>query len=841
MKNALTKLIAIVAIGIVSIQYGQTQVLEWAKSMGGSGLDHGESMVVDSSGNVYTIGEFQGTVDFDPGPGTFNLVSAGGFDIFISKLDSSGNLLWAKKMGGFGQDRGMSISLDGMGNICVVGFFKLIADFDPGPGTFSLTSAGNSDMFISKLDTSGNFIWAKRIGGTGEDRAIALAVDAAGNVNVVGRFQQAVDFDPGPGTFTLSSAGNNDVSIIKLSTSGSFMWAIKMGNTANDRGYGITVDDFGYVYSVGSFVGTVDFDPGPGSYVLTPVSGEDVFIQKLDSSGNFVWAKGFGGVNNDEGYGITVDLFGNVLTTGRFTWIVDFDPGPAIFNLMGTGEDDVFISKLDGNGDFLWARSIGGSQNERGRGNSISTDNLGNVFTTGRFDGTMDFDPGAGTVNLTSVGGDDIFISKLDASGNFDWAKSMGGTGNDGGLEIFADDSDNLFITGYFRNTVDFDPGTDTLNLTSAGDADLFIQKLILCTSSFNHTDLITACDSFTWINGITYTASNDTATFTQINLAGCDSVFTLDLTIGYSNSGTDVITACNSYTWIDGVTYTTNNNAAVLTVSNSLGCDSVVSLALTILPSSSSVDTITACDSYTWIDGITYTADNSTSMFPILNSAGCDSLISLDLTILPSSNETDVITACDSFTWIDGITYTSDNTTAMVTLQNAAGCDSIVTLNLILNEVDASVITEGTTLTANATAASYQWLDCNNGYTEISGETARSFTASVNGNFAVAVTENSCTDTSECVLISTVGIEHEAFFEGITVFPNPNQGQVNIDVGDLTSVSLKIFTMTGQLVYQKERIRDSVYQFEFNEASGIYLLEVRSEGKSQRYKLVRE
>lgn len=839
MKNALTQLIAIVAIGMASIPFGQAQVLEWTKSMGGSGLDYGESMVVDSSGNVYTIGEFQGTVDFDPGVGTFNLVSSGDFDIFISKLDSSGNLLWAKKMGGFGFDRGMYISLDGTGNVCAVGFFKLIADFDPGPGIFNLTSAGNSDMFISKLDTSGNFIWAKRIGGTGEDRAISLALDAAGNVNVVGRFQQTVDFDPGPGIFNLSSAGDHDVSISKLSASGSFMWAIKMGNTAKDRGYGIAVDDFGYVYSVGSFQGTVDFDPGPGSHVLTPVSGEDVFIQKLDSSGNFVWAKGFGGTSDDQGYDITIDLVGNVLTTGRFRGTVDFDPGPGTFNLTGAGFDDVFISKLDGNGDFLWARSMGGSQDERG--NSISTDSSGNVFTTGQFAGTVDFDPGAGTFNLTSAGGDDIFISKLDASGNFDWAKSMGAAGDDKGSEIFADDSDNIFITGDFRNTVDFDPGTNTVNLTSLGQSDLFIQKLAVCTSSFNRTDLINACDSYTWVDGLIYTASNSTATFTQINPSGCDSVFTLDLTIGYSNSGTDVITACNSYTWIDGVTYTTTNNTAAVTVSNSLGCDSLVSLALTILPSSSSVDTITACDSYTWIDGITYTADNSTSMFPLLNSAGCDSLISLDLTILPSSNETDVITACDSFTWIDGITYTSDNTSATVTLQNASGCDSIVTLELTLNEVDAGVLTEGTTLTANATAASYQWLDCNNGYTEISGETARSFTASVNGSFAVAVTENSCTDTSECVLISTVGIEHEAFFEGITVFPNPNQGQVNIDLGGLTSVSVKIFTMTGQLVYQKERIRDSVYQFEFNEASGIYILEVRSERKSQRYKLVRE
>ena len=166
----------------------------------------------------------------------------------------------------------------------------------------------------------------------------------------------------------------------------------------------------------------------------------------------------------------------------------------------------------------------------------------------------------------------------------------------------------------------------------------------------------------------------------------GCDSVVTLDLTINYSSTGTDVQTACDSFTWIDGNTYTASNNTATDTLVNAAGCDSVVTLDLTILNSTSGVDTHTACDSFTWIDGNTYTASNNTATDTLVHAMGCDSVVTLDLTINYSSTGTDVQTACGSFTWIDGNTYTASNNTATDTLVNALGCDSVVTLNLTIN-----------------------------------------------------------------------------------------------------------------------------------------------------------
>src|SRR3990172_7675518 len=166
-----------------------------------------------------------------------------------------------------------------------------------------------------------------------------------------------------------------------LYANGDFAWAKSIGGTSTDLGLSIAVDSSGNIYATGGFIGTVDFDPGAGTANLTGPGGTDVFVSKLDSSGNFVWAKSMGGYSADLGSGIAVDSIGNVYTTGYFPVIADFDPGPGIFNLTPVGGTDVFVSKLDSNGNFVWAKSMGGTSGEAGRG--ITTDSSDNVYTTG--------------------------------------------------------------------------------------------------------------------------------------------------------------------------------------------------------------------------------------------------------------------------------------------------------------------------------------------------------------------------------------------------------------------------------------------------------------------------
>jgi hypothetical protein len=306
----------------------------------------GNAINLDTNGNVYLTGSFSGTADFDPGMGIHNLTSSGDEDIFICKLDGSGNFLWAKSIGGISTDWGTAVIVDNLGHVYTAGLFNETADFDPGVGASSLTSIGGDDIFISKLDNDGNFVWAKAFGGNTGDHVSSIALDINSNVHTTGSFSGTVDFDPGAGTHNLTSNGTEDVFVSKLDANGNFIWAGNFGSTvaySND----IQMDDGGNIYTIGAFYGVSDFDPGPGTQELTSVGFDDVFVSKLDGSGNLIWAKSMGGVNGDRGHGISVDANGNVHAVGYFAGTGDFDPGAGVSNLTSAGETDIFIVKLN--------------------------------------------------------------------------------------------------------------------------------------------------------------------------------------------------------------------------------------------------------------------------------------------------------------------------------------------------------------------------------------------------------------------------------------------------------------------------------------------------------------
>ncbi|MEW6469732.1 MAG: SBBP repeat-containing protein [Bacteroidota bacterium] len=451
----------------------------WAKHHGSSADDAGYSVAMDAFGNVYTTGYFQGTVDFDPGPGTANLISAGIYDIFVTKLDPSGNLIWARRIGGNNIDWAYSMAIDASDNVYITGRFAGTADFDPGPGTFNLTAPGGfDDAFLVKLDASGNLIWAFKLGGSSIDEGHALALDASGNIYLTGRFAGTVDLDPGPGTLSFTAYnGSDDIFVVKLDPAGYLFWAGQLGGNAADVGWGISVDGAGNVYTTGYFWGTADFDPGPGSYNFTSFGNGDIYISKLNASGNFAWAVQLGSTSDDLGHALTVDGSGNLYATGLFRGTVDFDPGPGNFNLTVAGGCDAFISRLDSSGNFAWAKQLGGSSNDNGL--ALTLDNTGDVFTSGYFESTADFDPGPGTFNLNSNGSRDVFVSHLDAAGNFQWAIAFGDVSNDEANDILIDNnSGGIYTTGLFQGTSDFDHGSGTFNLTSAGIRDIFLHKM---------------------------------------------------------------------------------------------------------------------------------------------------------------------------------------------------------------------------------------------------------------------------------------------------------------------------------------------------------------------------
>ena len=400
------------------------------------------------------------------------------FGVLPVQAASSLSFGWAKKMGGASYDRGQSLAVDQNGNVYSTGNFSTTVDFDPGAGTYNLTSAGHADTFIGMLDANGNFVWAKRIGGTEDDFGTGIAVDGSANVYSVGSFSGTADFDPGTSTYNLTSAGSYDIFISKLDANGNFLWAKAMGGISSDQVNGLSIDVTGTVYITGGFSGTVDFDPGVGISPLTSTGARDIFVAEYASNGGFVWAKSMSGTSvlGDSGNALAVDGNGNTYTLGDFTGTVDFDPGAGVYNLSSTGSNDIFISKLNTNGDFVWAKSIRGNNSDMG--SDISVDEHGNVFSTGSFNGTADFDPGPGVYNLSSAGYWDNFVFKFDTDGNFVWAKAMGGTLTDNSYGLALDTSGSVYTTGGFANTVDFDPGPGTHLLTSSASVDIFISKL---------------------------------------------------------------------------------------------------------------------------------------------------------------------------------------------------------------------------------------------------------------------------------------------------------------------------------------------------------------------------
>ncbi|HMX75980.1 MAG TPA: SBBP repeat-containing protein, partial [Anaerolineales bacterium] len=426
-------------------------------------------------------GAFMGTVDFDPGVNTFNLIAVYE-DIFVVKFDADGNFLWAKSMGGVdAYTRSSKISIDSYGNVYTTGYFGGTVDFDPGAGVYNLTSSGDialgyGDGFISKLDENGNFVWARNVGGLNDDSITGSALDANGNIYTSGSFVETADFDPGVGTYNLTSEGGSDIFVSKLDANGDLVWAKRIGGSLYDYGGGVAIDLIGNVFLTGSFIDTVDFDPNAGAYILTSTGAYDPFVVNLSNDGNFVWAVSMGGAGWDYGGDIAIDSNNNVYTTGVFEDIADFDPGAGIFNLTSMGGRDIYISKLDDIGNFVWAKSIGGVGFEFI--SDIALDQNGNVYTTGAITQSADFDPGIGNVYLPSQGDYDVFVSKLDNSGNYVFAKTMGGDAEELAFGIAVGANSEAYVTGRFQGTADFDPTQNISNLTSVGETDIFISKL---------------------------------------------------------------------------------------------------------------------------------------------------------------------------------------------------------------------------------------------------------------------------------------------------------------------------------------------------------------------------
>jgi|GEM_PF-1087833 len=463
MKSGYLRAIWFAALLFFGIHTAHAQQLcryEWAKRISGLGSDEGRSVATDQFGNVYVTGRYEQEITF----GTQTLTARGGTDIFLVKYDNKGSFVWARSFGGRQDDGGTALYADPLGNLYLTGYFSDRGTF----GSFTLLAAGESDIFLLKLNSNGTAQYAKRAGSTTADFGTGITVDNAGFILVTGSVSGESSFT---GTTLIKpNVGAGDIFIAKYNNLGNVVWANIAGSTLDDEtGRAVAVDANNNVFLTGSFRGQASF----GTRTQTSLGGSDIFIARIDASGNFQWVEKAGGALDDAGFALTLNpQASNIFLSGIFRDNALFGTNP----VSSTGGSDAFLARYDGSGQVTSVTRYGSIADDAGTG--MARDTSGKVYLTGWFGALTAF----GTTNLLHQGGRDVFTTRFDANGNLDWVYTAGGSGNDEGAGIASSPDGQIYITGYFNGTAAFD--NIALN-ASSGQSDPFTAKLCNFTPRF--------------------------------------------------------------------------------------------------------------------------------------------------------------------------------------------------------------------------------------------------------------------------------------------------------------------------------------------------------------------
>lgn len=797
-------LLAIVLV--ITLSAIQAQSLVTAEIFHGNDSQITPTVTTDSEQNIICATGFWANLDADPGPGTLLFTAFGSQDVAITKLDPSGNLIWSRQLGGTGFETPQVIKTDAADNIFVFGYFNGTIDMNPGPGVYNLVSAGGDDVYCGKYDPNGNLLWAVRTGGTGTEQAYGFDLDNAGNAVVTGYFQSTVDFDPGLGTSNLTAGPSGSDFLLKLNSDGSFSSVLLMGSFYTNC---ITIDNDNNIYFTGLFWGTVDFNPGVGTYNISAEGfGADAFILKLNNANVFQWAGKISGNNSEQGTTIVYDeISSSVIVGGFFEGTIDIDPSATVQNIVSLGYIDAFIAKYNSiDGALIWGKSVGGIDYQAI--GSLTVNSSGNIWATGTFNSTVDFDPGADTHSLTSAGGTDIFKLNWDTNGNFIEAGRIGNTFSDYGQCITIDNQGAVIISGIFEGIVDFDPGDITFNLNSEFTGwDGYIAKYCTVYTINNNVSICEGGSYF--VGGANQTEPGDYYDY-YTPIEGCDSIIITHLSINNPtvNLGADVA-ICNgtmltlnagnpgsTYLWNTGATTQTINVSTAgtysVTITTPEGCTASDAITITVNPSPNvnlGAD-ISACAdeavvlnagnpgaTYLWSTGANTQTINAlttgTYSVVVTNAFGCTDADIINVTIhaLPIVNIGNTINYCtgenvtldagnvgSTYLWSTGATTQTITTatpgTYTVTVTNAFGCDAADNATLVehalpiinLGEDITTCADDIITLNALNPGASYLWN---------TGATTPIINVTESGNYSVTVTNGFGCSNSDLINIT--------------------------------------------------------------------------------------
>jgi hypothetical protein len=771
---------------VSSLSYSQSPNFEWAKKWSTyTAFD----IATDDQGNVYTLSSGSTQVNFNPSGTAMGPTAGCGA---ITKFDSNGNVIWVKfitRTGGTGgscEPKRLFIK----GN-----YLYYAGEFGDGGGNYDFNFSNTANynvgggcngcgiqVFVSKIDLDGNFQWFTAFGqyATVND----IYVDNADNVFLAGGFRNGISLN----SQSVLSNGDRDAYLMKLNPSGLCQWVKSIGSnnaySADEKVVSVKVNSLGEIIFVGNFEGTVDIDPGPNTTTISSLGVYEAFVLKLSTSGNLIDYRIIGGTGTQRIEGLEIAQNDDIILTGVFSNSTDFNLGSGVDNLYHNIEA-TFIARYSNQFDLNWVKQVNGA-NVR----TMNLDPMGLIYLSGVFVGTVDFDPSATVQELTSGVSANTFILKLNMSGGYSWSGILQGGNTSPNYNSQFNEPENIFVksdviylSGNFQAVVDFNPGLGIFNMSSmtspngySQNATAFILKLSQCPATSSNLTL-TSCAQYTAPDGQIFTQSGQ-YTSTLTNASGCDSIVSINLTITQPTTSTITVSSCGSYISPSGAVFTSSGIYAD-TIGNSNGCDSIISINLTVNNPTFSNTSITSCGSYT----------------------------------SPSGN-----------VWSTSGIYSD-------TLQNATGCDSIISINLTINTVDTTVTKSGFTLIANQASASYQWYNCTTN-TPINGATSQSYTATSPGWYSVLVTANECSEMSECKQIkklnSNVNFGMNDLFEvtenRFLVYPNPFTNNINISTQSAESFEICITDIRGRVVYKA--VNTTEIPLEFLEA-GMYQLTI--------------
>lgn len=706
-------------IGLVNNALAQTPKFDWAIQTEGSLFEQNFAQATFNN-HIYVAGNFSDTVDFDPDTSKTVLVSVGSTNAYIKKLTDQGKLLWVKQFTSSFQTRSTKVKTDLKGNLYLLLQYKNDIDADPDTGTQVISGFGSC---LVKLNPNGSLLWATRV-----MYAFEFDVDVYGNVYVTKSSGGILGFDP-----TISAKGQVDTYIQKINNNGQYAWIKQVSGDKLVTHPKITIDNTGNIILTGDFSGTCNFSPSGTPQQLTAKNQLEKYFLKLDSSASLIWAKSNENLSSQVQCQEIISGSNNeIYLVGEYLGKYDFAPGTDTFFVSSSTrqgpvfERNTYIQKLTQNGNLNWVKTFVGFNYPY----EINEARDKSLQVVGSFESPSAFNP-KDTSKKLAPGSIEYFISKLDSAGNYQWAGQLNLTNNGHlhlPLSINTDTNNNIYIAGTFNSItgVDFDPHAPK-HLKTSKNSDAFVLKLHQCQNT-TQTDLITTCKPFTWLNGKTYHQSN----------------------VG----------------------------------------DSVI----------------------------------------FKSQGGCDSIIKLHLSYQQNIKTIDSVTACNQYTWIDGNTYTNSNLTAQHTLTSQYGCDSIVSLKLLVKKVSIkTLVINGSKLKSNNPNATYQWLDCNNNFAPISGANKQDFRPEQNGRYAVQLSENGCVDTSQCVDVVGSGFADLKIENGFKVYPNPNSGRFIIEAPNNEETTVELLDIRGELIEQAV-LKNTLTEISLKAKPGTYILRYKNQ-----------